>query len=159
MQRIVVGVDGSDESRNALAWAAEEAKLRQAELEVVYAYEYTPAWQLYGYEGVSVAQMDAIAAEDEAAQERAQELAGELVHQMVHDLGPVDGVKVTPVAITDRRAAAALVARSEGADMLVVGSRGRGGFSGLLLGSVSQQCAAHAHCPVTIISPKVAPVS
>lgn len=155
MQRIVVGVDGSDESRNALAWAAEEAKLRQAELEVVYAYEYTPAWQLYGYEGVSVAQMDAIAAEDEAAQEQAQEQAGELVRQLVDDLGPVEGVKVTPVAITDRRAAAALVARSENADMLVVGSRGRGGFSGLLLGSVSQQCAAHAHCPVTIISPKV----
>lgn len=159
MQRIVVGVDGSDESKNALAWAAEEAKLRQAELEVVYAYEYTPAWQLYGYEGVSVAQMDAIAAEDEAAQERAQELAGELVEQLVHDLGPVEGVTVTPVAITDRRAAAALVARSENADMLVVGSRGRGGFSGLLLGSVSQQCAAHAHCPVTIISPKVSTVS
>lgn len=159
MQRIVVGVDGSDESRNALSWAAEEAKLRQAELEVVYAYEYTPAWQLYGYEGVSVAQMDAIAAEDEAAQERAQELASELVNELVEELGPVEGVKVTPVAITDRRAAAALVARSENADMLVVGSRGRGGFSGLLLGSVSQQCASHAHCPVTIISPKVTPVS
>lgn len=155
MQRIVVGVDGSAESCNALAWAAEEAKLRQAELEVVYAYEFTPAWQLYGYEGVSVSQMDAIAAEDEAAQERAQALAGELVNQLVRDLGPVDGVQVTAVAITDRRAAAALVARSENADMLVVGSRGRGGFSGLLLGSVSQQCAAHAHCPVTIISPKV----
>lgn len=154
MSRIVVGVDGSEESRRALDWAVAEARLRQVPLEVVYAYEYTPAWQLYGYEGVSVAQMDAIAAEDEEAQQRAREQAQSLLDGMLADLGDVGGVDVTSAPVTDRRPASALVNLSEGADMLVVGSRGRGGFSGLLLGSVSQQAATHATCPVVIIPPK-----
>lgn len=152
MSKIVVGVDGSPESKHALQWAVEEARLRQAPLEVVYAYEYTPAWQLYGYEGVSVAQMDAIAAEDEEAQRRAAEQAQSLLDGVLADLGDIEGVEITSTPITDRRPASALVNRSEGAQMLVVGSRGRGGFSGLLLGSVSQQAATHATCPVVIIS-------
>ncbi len=152
MSRIVVGVDGSDESRHALAWAVQEARLREADLEVVYAYEYTPAWQLYGYEGVSAAQMDALAAEDEVAQQEAHDRAEELLKGMVAELGDAGNIEVTTTAITDRRPAAALVGRAEGADMLVVGSRGRGGFSGLLLGSVSQQVATHAACPVVIIT-------
>ena len=152
MSRIVVGVDGSQESKRALEWAVEEARLRQVPLDVVYAYEYTPAWQLYGYEGVSVAQMDAIAAEDEEAQRRAAAQAQSLLDGVLADLGNVEGVEVTSTPVTDRRPASALVDRSQGAQMLVVGSRGRGGFSGLLLGSVSQQVATHATCPVVIIT-------
>jgi nucleotide-binding universal stress UspA family protein len=57
------------------------------------------------------------------------------------------------VVVREGNAAAVLVAESQGAEMLVVGSRGRGGFSGLLLGSVSQQAAHHATCPVVIVPP------
>ena len=60
------------------------------------------------------------------------------------------GVSVTPI-LREGQAADVLVAEARGADLLVVGSRGRGGFKGLLLGSVSQQCAQHASCPVAIV--------
>jgi nucleotide-binding universal stress UspA family protein len=71
-----------------------------------------------------------------------------IVDDVVRDL---DGVEVQGVTVESRHPAQALVERSRGADLLVVGSRGRGGFKRLLLGSVSQQCAHHAECPVVII--------
>lgn len=152
MATVVVGVDGSAEARAALAWAAHEARLRSAVLRVVYVYEHTPAWQLYGYGleapmAVPAESTTASAAEDAAdAAMRAQRL----VEDMVAELDD-RALEVEVVARQDRRPAKALVELSRHADMLVVGSRGRGGFAGLVLGSVSQQCVHHAHCPVVVL--------
>lgn len=155
MATVVVGVDGSAESRAALSWAAHEARLRTAVLRVVYVYEHTPAWQLYGYGLEAPMAMPAeqvggrSAAEDAAdAAERARKLVTDMVAEL-HD----PALQVDVVARQDRRPAKALVELSEHADMLVVGSRGRGGFAGLVLGSVSQQCVQHARCPVVVLPP------
>lgn len=153
MGTIVVGVDGSASSRRALRWAVDEAALRGSPVDAVYVYDHTPAWALYGYaEGSAAALAEAAGAdeEDEVAHERALNLA----QRIVGEVGPAGDVEITPVAIPSRHPSVALVERAEDAEMLVVGSRGRGGFSGLLLGSVSQQIAHHARCPVVILGPE-----
>ena len=141
MNRIVVGIDGSDESREALHWAFAEAKLRGAALRVVHAWHF-PATA--GGLGIAPT-LDAEVAEG------LQRSADELLEREVSALGDeAAGVDVER-AVVEGAAAAALIDAAEGSDLLVVGSRGRGGFSGLLLGSVSQQCAHYASCPVVIV--------
>jgi nucleotide-binding universal stress UspA family protein len=149
MGRIVVGVDGSEGSRDALRWAAAQAKLTGAPLEVVHTYEHEPAWAPYAYDATMSRDVwEKARQEVEAAVRQAAVYAQAIVDDMVRDL---DGVEVQAVTVESRHPAQALVDRSRGADLLVVGSRGRGGFKRLLLGSVSQQCAHHAECPVVII--------
>jgi nucleotide-binding universal stress UspA family protein len=132
--RIVVGVDGSVSSRQALAWAAQEARLRGARLEVVYCTFYRPEL-LQSYEG--------IAADEQGILDRAVASA-----RATEPTVDVVGCRAGPPP------AKALVEASEGADLLVVGVRGLGGFQGLIMGSVSQQCAHHARCPVAIVRRK-----
>ncbi len=144
MSKIVVGVDGSEHSRAALLWAAEEAKLRGAVLEVVYVYDYTPAFEVYEYPSYVTGEVYRV------DREQAQEQADRLVQDLAGSVSR-DGIEVEPIAINDRRPSITLTRQAQGADLLVVGSRGRGGFAGLVLGSVSQQCAHHAPCPVVII--------
>ena len=136
---VVVGLDGSPVSRQALAFAAEEARLRDADLVVVTSFEVPEIWWLgpYATEAPTVA-------ERQAAARRA---AGKVVDEVLPDRA---GHRVEVVATTTAPAAA-LIDASAAADLLVVGSRGRGGFRGLLLGSVSMQCMLHAHCPVTVV--------
>jgi nucleotide-binding universal stress UspA family protein len=129
--RIVVGVDGSVSSRQALAWAAEEARMRGAQLQVVYCTFYRPEL-LQSYEGVAGHEQGIL--DRAVAQARALEPTVDVV-----------GYKASPPP------AKALVEASEEADLLVVGIRGLGGFEELLLGSVSQHCARHARCPVAIV--------
>ena len=149
MGRIVVGVDGSEGSRRALLWAAEEATLRAVPLEVIHTYEHHLAWQGYGAdESMSAAAVEAMRQEIESAGREASRNAQAIVDRMVEGL---EGPEVTATAVESSHPAQALVAHSKGADLLVVGSRGRGGFKSLMLGSVSQQCAHHAECPVVII--------
>ena len=148
MRGILVGVDGSAESERALRWAAHEARIRDADLEVVYAYHDAPAWQAYALEGAPVAYLDSAALEESAR--AAGEHARRLVDQLVSEV-ETPGLRVEGIAVADPRPASALVERSKDSELLVVGSRGRGGFTGLLLGSVSQQCATHAQCPVVIV--------
>jgi|SRR5512145_3367500 nucleotide-binding universal stress UspA family protein len=142
MPRIVVGVDGSDESKEALRWALEEAELRDASLRVVYAwsdpYVFTP-----GYGLPEDFEFDALR---EKAVERLDAVIAEVV-------GATNDAKIEGV-VTEGPAGSALVRAAEGADLLVVGSRGHGGFVGLLLGSVSQQCVTHAPCPVLVVRGK-----
>jgi len=143
MGRIVVGVDGSEGSLQALRFAAEEARFRNGQLETVAVWEY-PAG-LYAGEGWAVATTEAL---DQARVHAERSLAA-----AVDGLGPaLEGVRVEQRVI-EGRPAAALLKQAEGADLLVVGSRGHSGFVGLLLGSVSQQCAHHAPCPVVIVPP------
>jgi len=134
--RIVVGVDGSTTARVALAWAANEALLRDATLQVVYAF---PSPTLVGVNPPA----DYFATIDAEARQ--------LVDDEI-DKVPAAGkvANVVRVAVPEAPGAA-LVAASAKAEMLVVGRRGRGGFSELLLGSVSNQCVHHAHCPVVVV--------
>jgi nucleotide-binding universal stress UspA family protein len=143
---IVVGVDGSEGSSHGLRWAAAEARLRGCTLQAVYVYEHNPSWQIYGYS----AEIAAIPVSSMPDDTHSREVAQSLVEHLVRELGDV-GVPVEAIAQEDRRPAHALVERSRDAELLVVGSRGRGGFAGLVLGSVSQQCVQHARCPVVVM--------
>jgi nucleotide-binding universal stress UspA family protein len=148
VRRIVAGVDGSAQSQRALQWAVDEATAHDAEVEAVYVFEHTPSWQMYAYgEGVPVAGQE-WAREN---REHTERIAQALVDEMVEKLRNPQPVPVSGVVVEDRRPARALVERSRGADMLVIGSRGRGGFTGLVLGSVGQQCAQHAQCALVIL--------
>jgi nucleotide-binding universal stress UspA family protein len=137
---IVVGVDGSDESKEALRWALGEARLRGARVVALRAWIY-PALAAGGLIPVTADLVEQLSANEQ------KELAA-----TVAEVAGESDVEVEQVVVEDAPARA-LVAASEGADLLVVGTRGHGGFSGLLLGSVSQQCAHHASCPVVIVPP------
>lgn len=140
--RVVVGVDGSDNARMALRWAATEASLRKLRVELVCAwdvpfYAYGMVNGMFEVSGELLEELKAHAEEQLAIAEReARAVAAD--------------VEVETIA-TQGQAADVLLEVAEGADLLVVGSRGLGGFRGLLLGSVSQQCAQHAPCPVVIV--------
>ena len=140
MQRIVVGVDGSQGARRALDWAVGEAKLRDAHLVVVHAW-LEPAAVAVG----SVVTAGGV--EPELFEETAERTLADVVGAVDTTALP-QGVESRVVAGAP---AGALLDAAKDADLLVVGSRGRGGFTGLLLGSVSQQVAHHAPCPVLIV--------
>jgi len=139
MALIVVGIDGSGHSKQALRWALAEARLRGASLRVVYAWTM-PVYVGYGVTSAAVLDPQSLRA---AASENLDETVAEVV-------GEATDVSVERKAV-EGLAAEALVEEAKDADLLVVGSRGHGGFTGLLLGSVSQQCAHHAPCPVVIV--------
>jgi nucleotide-binding universal stress UspA family protein len=145
---IVVGVDGSPASQQALHWAIGEAEMRRAPVQVVYVYEHSPAWQVYGYGAEVPAAITREELEESAA--AAQERARLLVTRMLDGVDHT-AVHTEVVVHEDRRPARGLVDLSADADLLVIGTRGRGGFAGLLLGSVSQQVVQHAECPVVVI--------
>lgn len=151
MDVILVGVDGSTASLAAFRWALDAAKIREADIEAVYAYDPTPAWALYGYiEGAIAPPVEDEVSEDEAQRRAEEHLAAIINEATAHD--PLHGVAIRAVAVKSLRPSMALVERSEGKIMTVVGSRGRGGFAGLLLGSVSQQVLQHAKGPVMVLS-------
>ncbi|MQM27083.1 universal stress protein [Glycomyces albidus] len=135
--RIVVGVDGSSASIRALEWAVREAALTGAELEAVHAWE-VPAQ--YGTGMMTLPSGE----EFEAA---AKESLARAVEQAA---GTDPGVVIEQNAIAGH-AAKVLIDAAQGASLLVVGSRGHGGFVGTLVGSVSQYCVSHAPCPVVVV--------
>lgn len=139
VNKIVVGVDGSDASRAALRWAYAEATLRRCPLEVltIWHYPVTSSLPAFG----AVPPPEDLTGEAEAT-----------LRAILQDEG-VTTTKDVPVTATiaEGTAAAALLEAAQLADLLVVGSRGRGGFTGLLLGSVSHQCTVHAPCPVVVV--------
>jgi nucleotide-binding universal stress UspA family protein len=139
-RRIVVGVDGSPSSKAALAWAVGQARLTGASVEAVIAWHYpamaggvpfTPAGMLEGSDFGDFA-------------------ATVLSDAIKEKVDPAERVKVS-LTVREGNAAQVLLEVAEGADLLVVGSRGHGGFTEALLGSVSQACVHHALCPVVII--------
>ena len=139
---IVVGVDSSEGAKEALRFALKEAKLRQATLRVVH------TWQ-FGYIGITGMEgFSPVVGADLSDLRRTAEVALDAVmHEVAAD---VHGVEIER-RVVEGAPATVLVDESRQADLLVVGSRGHGGFAGLLLGSVSQQCAHHAACPVAIV--------
>ena len=136
--RIVVGVDGSEGSEDALRWAARQAKLTGATLEVVTGWEY-PAF--YGWAPAMPEDYDY------------EDLASRAQAKAIDEVFGSDRPAALETQVVARHPALALVEASEGADLLVVGSRGYGGFADALLGSVSTYCVHHAHCPVVVIRP------
>jgi nucleotide-binding universal stress UspA family protein len=137
VSKIVVGVDGSDGSKQALDWALEEARLRDAEVLAVYAWVLVP---------LAVPELPSVV-DWEALQESAREFLDSFVSAAVEKH---EGVVVRQ-AVLSGPAAEVLVEAAREAELLVVGSRGLGGFKGLLLGSVSNQCVQHASCPVVVV--------
>jgi nucleotide-binding universal stress UspA family protein len=140
--RIVVGVDGSAASKRALSWAFDEARLRGTSLAAIHAWT-RPIPSAAGFPGGLVVPID------ESTVEALQESAQEVLQRVVSEV-QTEGVEVEQ-RVVEGSAAGALIEAADGAELLVVGSRGHGGFAGLLLGSVSQQCAHYANCPVVII--------
>lgn len=139
MSTIVVGVDGSKGAVEALKFAIKEARIRGADVKAVAAWEVPAAAYGSGWVSIPVDPSDY------------EKIGQDVLDQSLEEAGAAKAdVKVTPI-LREGQAADVLVAEAQGADLLVVGSRGLGGFKGLLLGSVSQQCAHHATCPVAIV--------
>ncbi len=135
-KRIVVGVDGSPSSMKALRWAIRQAELAGAEVEAVTAWSYPSGygWASFG-DGAVDFEGD----------------AGKLLFEALAEVSGIAPDVVVEPLVVQGHAADVLVRAAEGADLLVVGSRGHGGFAGMLLGSVSQHCVHHASCPVLIL--------
>jgi nucleotide-binding universal stress UspA family protein len=134
--RIVVGVDGSALSTNALEFAIEEAQLRHGHLHVTYAY---PSMErpVTGSTGKDY-------------YEQVEAAAREFMEGIMKSAPSTDGLEVEWLAVPGNPAEV-LIEASDGATLLVVGSRGLGGFKGLMMGSVSTQCVHHSHCPVLVV--------
>ena len=145
MNRILVGVDTSDASILALKRAAEEARLREATLEVVYVFQ--PPEQVTAFPVPPEKGKDERKDIEKVRAEYSDKL-GRWLDDVAVDLDDLD---VEWSVLADRRPSRALVERSREADLVVVGSRGRGGFGGLKLGSVSEQVTRHAKAPVLVI--------
>jgi len=133
--RVVVGVDGSASSKAALAWAARQAHLTGAVVEAVTAWEFPAA---YGY---PVPVLDV----------NFEELATKTVKDAIAEVMAGAGADSIRYKVVEGNAARVLIDESVGADLLVVGSRGHGGFIEALLGSTGQHAVHHAACPVVVI--------
>jgi nucleotide-binding universal stress UspA family protein len=142
-QRIVVGVDGSSSSRAALRWAVRQAKLTGASVETLTAWR---APTLVGLGG-QFTEVDASGGEDGTIKASAESMLRAEIDEVA---GPSDGAQIK-AQVGEGSAAQLLLNAAEGATMVVVGSRGHGGITGTLLGSVGQTLAQHAPCPVLII--------
>lgn len=138
MGRIIVGVEGSGGATGALKWAIEEAKIRSAKIEVITAYSTTFVSNASDFNYVPIEPLD--------LQEQVQAMQQEIVTSVVGD----EDVEIE-CKMVKGRAADVLITAGQDAEMVVVGSRGRGGFKGLLLGSVSHQIVQHCKCPVVIV--------
>lgn len=138
MKKIVVGIDGSENSRRALDWAVAEARLRGDRLCVLHAWH-----QVYasGYP------LTPLAYDPEIYEKAAHAVMSEML-ESVDTSGLAAPVETT---IVQSGAATALIAAGHDADLLVVGARGTGGFLGLVLGSVATQVTSHAPCPVVVV--------
>lgn len=130
---VVVGIDGSAHGDAALRWALAEAEVHGGQVTAVF------SWQLpfVGFPG----------AFDRAELEQS---AKNFLIETVSAVVPTPKVPLTPL-VAEGDPAEALVAASKGANLLVVGTRGRSPFMGAVLGAVSLRCAAAAHCPVTLV--------
>ena len=141
MAGIIVGVDGSHDAHRALEWAMKEAATRHVPLTVVTVHEVAVS----GWTGQPI-----ILPMDQPEVDKARQAAEEAVAKAAAQLGESQPAAVTVRAVNGL-ATQELIEASSDADLLVVGSRGGGGFARLMLGSVSDKVARHAHCPVVVV--------
>lgn len=137
---IVVGVDGSESSHRALLWAVQEAAAHGNRVLAISTYSLPTLTSTEPAYILSPADVAAFADD-----------CRKVLEAEVADASKGDGSVEIDAKVIEGPAARALIDASQHASALVVGSRGHGGFVGLLLGSVSQQCVTHAHCPVVVI--------
>lgn len=140
--RIVAGVDGSAPSVAALRWAVRQAELSGGTVDAVIAWQYPIAAG-----GLGWAPTSGLDDTDYA------ELAAKALSAAVTDVSPPPSVPVRQL-VMDGNPAQVLLDAAKNADLLVVGSRGHGGFADALLGSVSGRCVHHATCPVVVVHGK-----
>ncbi|GAA2740893.1 universal stress protein [Kitasatospora cinereorecta] len=135
-RRIVVGVDGSPSSIDALRWAVEQAHAVGAVVEAVTAWQYpvSPGWT-----GTA------------AADEYVLGIARKTLDSAIAEASDPEPPVRIGARVVEAGAVPALLEAARDAELLVVGSRGHGGFAGALLGSVSQHCVQHAPCPVVVV--------
>ena len=132
--RIVVGVDGLPSSQAALAWAVARSRETGQPVDAVIAWEFPPVYGIapgseFDFHGQTV----------------------EVLDKAVHDVVGIDDAGRVRQRVFRGHPASVLLHAADGADLLVVGCRGHGGFAGMLLGSVSQHVVAHASCPVVVL--------
>ncbi len=147
---VVVGVDGSAGAREALRWALAEARLRKSPLRAVHAWMFGYIGgnvEGYPYWGGSLGSYTSLGVDLKDLHRAAEDLLERALAEV-----EADGVEIER-QVVQGRAAEVLVNAATPGDLLVVGSRGHGGFAELLLGSVSQQCVHHATCPVVVVHP------
>jgi nucleotide-binding universal stress UspA family protein len=137
--RIVVGVDESDNAAGAARWAADEAAERGYELHLIYGLNFP----------LQAALLSPVPFEE--TRTRAFKIGDELLARVREPLATAHPDLTITSEVAEVGAAEALVERSKEAKLVVTGSRGHGGFAGLMLGSVSLKVATHAHCPVVIV--------
>ena len=141
MTGIVVGIDGSHHAHQTLEWAIKEAAIRGTPLTVLAVHDVAASY----WTGNPIT-----LPADEPAREKAQQAAEEAVAKAASELGESRPPSVTVRAVNGF-VAEELIAASRDADLLMVGSRGGGGFANLLMGSISSQIVHHAHCPVVVV--------
>ena len=142
MSRIVVGIDASEHAVRALRWALHQARLTGAEVELVYAFEGPDMGAYPGYRPT---------VNDEDVRQAVSQIIEDALERASD--GDTQGVEVRRT-IASGSPAAVLRDTAAGADLLVVGARGLGGFKGLVMGSVSHQVVGHAPCPVVVVAPE-----
>ena len=141
IKRIIVGVDGSDSSRAALSWAYDEAAHHGASITVVAVWQPPSMPMIPPYGSLPVEGYDTQPKNDALA----------LLERYVADLEVRTPEVEVRTSVEEGNPAKVLIERSKEAELLVVGSRGHGGFAGMLLGSVSQHVVAHSECPVVVV--------
>ena len=165
MTLILVGVDGSPHSMRALRRGIEEAALRNGEVKAVYVIPPARRSLLDGMAsmptgittplGVEEISTDDPAHHPPSRDEVAIDEAGLQLKQIVAEVvSQTEGPEPTMVVIADEHPAEALIHESSNADLLVIGTRGFGGFRGMLLGSVAHQCIQNSRCPLLILPPE-----
>lgn len=151
MAGIVVGTDGSPSAQRAVRWALGEARLRGAPLTLVHAWlaplmaALPEPWAIGS---------PTFGPSDEQVYEGLRSAARSVLDAAVAEARRLEPGLDVRGELVEARPAEALLEAAGDADLLVVGSRGHGGFAGLLLGSVSSQCAHHAPCPVVVVPPE-----
>jgi nucleotide-binding universal stress UspA family protein len=133
-QRIVVGIDGSQQSKAALRWVIGQARLTGASVDAVTAWRFPASYGL------------SVVAADLDVEGEARKMLSETLADVV---GATSQVQVRQL-VGEGPPAEVLLNAAKGADLLVVGSRGRGGIMSAVLGSVSLACVLHATCPVLV---------
>ncbi len=139
---IVVGFDGSESAQNALSWARDEAQQRNGEIRLVTAWSKPPmSWFPAVLE---------TAAGEIVSQDSPQQIAERLQAEALK-IASSGGAAATGQVVHSDSPASAIIDAAKDADLVIVGSRGHGGFRGLRLGSVSHQVISHAECPVLVV--------
>jgi nucleotide-binding universal stress UspA family protein len=165
MKRIVVGVDGSPESKRALLQAIEEGRLRRAQVDAVYVFEPPrrslsdsliglPYGRPPGAREISPYdhEQEMIRSDEQAAATARATIEPFIDAALESDPGPRPGL----VVVSHDNPAEALIDQARLAELLVIGTRGLGGIKGMLVGSVAQHCIQHARCPMLILPPETA---